>query len=139
MELCGIAFKTKGNDTMENITDKNTVLGSIKMPHAAKCRNTSGESIMCHFTIDYTGCTLNEVLLKAVSSDTISGQRAWEKMTPEELSEKVNGKTFHARTIGRKVKSDAEVKAEFKARYNSYTPEQKRAMIAEMQAEMDKE
>ena len=122
---------------MENITNKNMVLGSIKMAHAAKCRNTSGESIMCHFTIDYSSCSLNEVLLKAVSSDTISGQRAWEKMSPEELNEKVNGKTFHARTIGRKVKSDAEVKAEFKARFISVSPEEQQRMIDELQASIE--
>ena len=117
--------------------DKNTILDNIKVPHAAKCRNTSGESIMCHFTIDYSGCTLNEVLLKAVASDTISGQRAWEKYSPEKLSELVNGKVFHSKTIGRKIKSDAEVKAEYKARFDASTQEDKQKMIDELQAQMN--
>jgi len=123
---------------METIT-KDTILGDMKVAHAAKCRNTSGESIMCHFTIDYTGCTLNEILLKAVSSDTISGQRAWEKMSPTELREKVDGSTFHAKSIGRKVKSDSEVKAEYKARFDASSPEVKRQMISELQALMSDE
>ena len=122
---------------MDMIIDKNLILGNVKMDHAAKCRNTSGESIMCHFTIDYTGCTLNEILLKAVSTDTISGQRAWEKMTPEELKKSVNGKTFHAKSIGRKVKSDAEIKAEFMSRFNSASSELKEQMIQELQELME--
>lgn len=120
---------------MDTIT-KDTILGEMKVAHAAKCRNTSGESIMQHFTIDYTGCTLGEVLLKAVSSDVISGQRAWEKMTPDELREKVNGQTFHAKSIGRKVKSDVEIKAEYKARFLAASPETQAEMIEELQRNM---
>ena len=122
---------------MDNIITKDTVLGEMKVAHAAKCRNTSGESIMQHFTIDYTGCTLGEVLFKAVSTDTISGQRAWEKMSAAELLENVNGKTFLAKIIGRKVKSDTEIKAEYKARFDASSPEAKQEMIAELQAAMD--
>lgn len=115
---------------------KSTVLPEMKVAHAAKCRNTSGDSVMCHFTIDFTGCTLEEVLGYATSACTISGQRAWEKFSASELKDTVNGKTFHARAIGRKPKSDEQVKAEYMTRFNSASPEVKDQMIKELQAQM---
>ena len=71
---------------MLNMSDK---LDGLKVARSAKCRNTSDEAILVSFNIDYTGLTVKDVLNKAAGMDTIAGQRAWEKMTADEIKEKV--------------------------------------------------
>jgi len=84
-------------------------LGIIKVERAAKCRTSSGDSISVSFTIDYTGCSVGDLVEWATSTKVIAGQRAWEKYSPSELKEKVHGKTFHASSIGQKIVSDKEL------------------------------
>ena len=98
-------------ETRKPYTDvsKTDVLGPIKVERAARCRTSDGTSINVSFTIDYNGTKIIDVLMGDVASKTIAGQRAWEKYSHAEFKENVQGKTFLASEIGKKIVSDKEL------------------------------
>ena len=85
--------------------DKNTIIDNLVIDHNASFRNTTETSVPCKITIDYTGCTLGELASWANGNRAIAGQRAFESMSADEIRSSVDGKTFHARNIGKKIKS----------------------------------
>ena len=71
-------------------------------------RTSDGSSVTSTFNIDYSGVTFQDLLTWATSSRVISGQRTWEKLSPSEHKTNIDGMTFQAASIGKKVKSRAE-------------------------------
>lgn len=115
---------------MLSMSDK---LDGLKIQRSADCRTNNGGQVHVNYTLDFTGLTVRDVLVKAGGGYNISGQAQWGKMTGDEIKETVDGKVILASSIGQKVKSEAEIKTEAKALYDSKTPEEKAKMIKELQ------
>ena len=58
--------------------------------------------------IDFSAVLDNDVKSWLCSNRVISGQRAWRKMSLDEIASNVNGTTFQAGSIGQRVKTRAE-------------------------------
>ena len=58
--------------------------------------------------IDFSAVLDNDIKSWLCSNRVISGQRAWRKMSLDEIASNVNGTTFQAGAIGQKVKTHAE-------------------------------
>jgi len=69
------------------------------------CRNSSGGSQQLDFNINLSGLDIASIIKPAISSLVIKLQKQIEKMSPSEQLEKVDGKTFHASTIGKKIET----------------------------------
>ena len=108
-------------------------LDGIKVQRSVKTTLNSGEVVTANMTIDYTGSTIKDVAQGDARQRIIDGQKQWRKMSKTEFEEKVNGKTLLASTIGMKVKSEAEVRAEMKANYDSASVEGKKEIIEMLQ------
>lgn len=99
--------------------------------------NTAGVSVQIRALIDYSSVSDTDIVNWLNGNRRISCQRVLRSMKAEEIKA-LDGSVFNANSIGQKVKSDAEVKAEYMARFGVSSPEDKARMIAEMQAEYDK-
>ena len=99
--------------------------------------NTAGVSVQIRALIDYSAVSDTDIVNWLNGNRRISCQRVLRSMKAEEIKA-LDGTVFNANSIGQKVKSDAEVKAEYMARFGIASPEDKARMIAEMQAEYDK-
>ena len=110
---------------MENYT-----IDKLVVTHNTKQRNSTEDSIPVQFKIDYSGCSLDELVTWATRKLTIDLNRACENMSADEVRENVNGQTFHARSIGKKVKSRSEKIAELEATFISsgLKPEKAKAL-----------
>ena len=108
------------------------IIDGLKVARAAKCRTVSGDSYQVQFTIDFSGCTIGDLIEWSTSTKVIAGQRAWEKYTHADLTANVEGKTFMAKTIGQKIKTDAEIEAEMKALAMN-NPEHFKRILMEME------
>lgn len=86
--------------TMANINDK--IDNGITIKTTRSCRNSSGGSTNLTITVDYSGCTIKEVLDWATSSRIISGQRVWATMSDKQLLDTVNDTVVLAANIGKK-------------------------------------
>ena len=88
---------------MENTLGK--ALGIIR--HAHSVTNDAGDKVSMTINIDCRSASDNDVKSWVVSNRTIAGQRSWRALSKDELTE-LDGRTFIATQIGRKVKSRAE-------------------------------
>lgn len=90
----------------------NTKLEGLSLTTTRSNRNKSGGSTSATFTVDFSGCTVSDVLNWALSTRVISGQRVWEKFSADEILTKVNGQTLSALTIGKQpIDTDRQARA----------------------------
>jgi len=87
--------------------------------------------------VDFTGCTINELLDWGLSNRVIAGQRPWEKLSPAEMMDMVDKGTFHAKTIGQKVVSNEEKMRVAQEFINSLDPEIATQMLKDVIATKD--
>jgi len=97
--------------------------------------NNAGVSTKIRVNIDYSGVSDTDIRSWLNGNRRISLQRVLRSMTSAEI-DALDGTTFMAETIGQKVKSDEQVKAEYMARFNTASDSDKARMIAELQAQM---
>jgi len=84
-------------------------LGQIigKVEHAFSIKNDAKEQVQLKITLDFSTATDSQVKSWLSSNRTIAGQRVWRAMSATEIK-KLDGTTFDAASIGRKVQSDEE-------------------------------
>lgn len=92
-------------------------------------RNTSGPSINVRMTFDYTGCTDDEILEWASRNRAIAVQRANEKQTAEWIRDNLDGKTVHARSAGKQIKSREQIEREMETSMANMTSDEKREYL----------
>ena len=97
--------------------------------------NNAGVSTKIRVNIDYSGVSDTDIRSWLNGNRRIPLQRVLRSMTSAEI-DALDGTTFMAETIGQKVKSDEQVKAEYMARFNTASDSDKARMIAELQAQM---
>lgn len=97
--------------------------------------NNAGVSTKIRVNIDYSSVSDTDIRSWLNGNRRISLQRVLRSMTTAEI-DALDGTTFMAETIGQKVKSDEQVKAEYMARFNTASDSDKARMIAELQAQM---
>lgn len=88
---------------MENTLGK--MIGTIR--HAHSVTNDAGDKVSMTINIDFRSASDNDVKSYLASNRVIAGQRSWRSLSKDELVE-LDGRTFIATQIGRKVKSRAE-------------------------------
>lgn len=76
--------------------------------HTFSIELNNGSKGVATINIDFSLATDTDINTWLCSNRTISGQRAWRKMTFEEFMSIVHGQTFQATAIGQKVKTRAE-------------------------------
>ena len=84
-------------------------LGAIigKVKHAFNITNNAGDKVTLHVTVDFSTSHDNDICNWLVSNRIIAGQRPWRGLSAIELND-LNGRTFIASDIGKKVKSREE-------------------------------
>ena len=80
-------------------------IGSVKQ--ALSITNEANEKVSITVSIDFSTASDQDVRQWLTSNRIIAGQRPWRKLSKGEL-EALNGKTFVAQDVGRKVKSRTE-------------------------------
>lgn len=75
--------------------------------HSFNITNDDKEKVSLSIKIDFTSATDSDIKSWLVSNRVIQGQRPWRALSKVEL-EALNGRTFTAQDIGKKVKSRAE-------------------------------
>ena len=116
---------------------QNQVLTGVVVNHTAdvKIESTGTEkgdpSYRVAFKVDFTGWTVGQVLDLAVRTLVISRQRVWRKMKKDEVLAE-NGKTFLASDMGKQPRMTVDPVAAFKVRYANASPEEQKAMLAEL-------
>lgn len=80
--------------------------------HSFKVTGDSGWKQSATINIDFRNVTDNDIKSWLCSNRVIAGQRTWRTMDLEGFDDDVNGQTFDANAIGRKVKTLAERKKE---------------------------
>ena len=68
----------------------------------------NGTKTSASVDIDFNAVLDNDIKSWLCSNRVISGQRAWRKMSLDEIASNVNNTTFQAGAIGQKVKTRAE-------------------------------
>jgi len=96
--------------------------------------NNVGMSTKIRVNIDYSKVSDIDIKSWLNGNRRIPLQRILRPMTTAEINA-LDGTTFMAETIGQKVKSDEQVKAEYMARFSSATPESQRQMIEDLEAQ----
>lgn len=86
-------------------------LDGITITTTRSCRCNDGSSHTITITIDFTGCTLADLIRWCTSNRVISGQKQWERLSRSDLLE-LDGKTFSALNIGKKQQSTSEIMAD---------------------------
>ena len=82
------------------------IIGVVK--HHFDITLDSGAKTSASVDIDFTATSDNDIKSWLNSNRVISGQRAWRKMSLDEIASNVNNTTFQAGSIGQKVKTRAE-------------------------------
>jgi hypothetical protein len=98
------------------------------------CRNKAGGSTSATFKVDFTGCTVRQVLDWATSSRVISGQRVWEKMNSEQITSTLNGKTLSALTIGKAPVDNEKLASAYMNQFKTMSADKQRDMLERMMA-----
>ena len=78
-----------------------------KVRHSFKIKNDDNETVQLTITVDFSTSSDIDVKSWLVANRVIAGQRPWRALSAAELKA-LNGQTFIANEIGRKVKSRAE-------------------------------
>ena len=86
------------------------LLGIVK--HSFKVTGDAGWSTSASIEVDFRGASDSDVKSWLCSNRVIAGQRTWRTMDLEGFNDDVDGQTFDANAIGRKVKTLAERKKE---------------------------
>lgn len=68
----------------------------------------NGTKTSASVNIDFSATSDNDIKSWLCSNRVISGQRAWRKMSLDEITSNVNGRIFQASAIGQKVKTRSE-------------------------------
>ena len=97
--------------------------------------NNAGASTKIRVHIDYSMVSDADIKSWLNGNRRISLQRVLRSMTTSEI-DTLDNTTFMADSIGKKVKSDEQVKAEYIARFKAVDADAKKKMIAELQAQM---
>ena len=86
-----------------------TTLGQVigKIKHTGSVKNDNGDKYQMTVTIDFTTASDIDVRSWLCANRFIAGQRPWRALSLDELRE-LDGQTFVATEIGRKVKSRTE-------------------------------
>lgn len=119
---------------MSEITLNTKIDGLVKQT-TRSCRNKSGGSTSVTFTIDFTGCTIGDLLDWATSSRVISGQRVWEKMSDSEIRETLDGKTVSALTIGKAPVNVDRLADTFASQFGNMSPEKQQEYLQKLLAQ----
>lgn len=86
--------------------------------HTLSITNDRDEKAQITIKVDFSTATDNDIKSWLVSNRVIAGQRPWRKLSLVELKE-LNGQTFIAQDIGKKVKSRQEQIDQFKTAFVS--------------------
>ncbi len=80
----------------------------MKKRTTRKITNHAGETVTVTFTVDFAGASEDQMAEWALSNRIIAGQKVWRNLSAEAIRKLVDGKTFDARTIGRKIENPEE-------------------------------
>lgn len=97
--------------------------------------NNAGVKVQLRLNYDFSTCADSDIKSWLCGNRRISAQRPMRSLSEAEIKA-LDGTVINALDCGKKVKSDEEIKAEYKARFNAASDEIKAAMIAELQASM---
>jgi len=101
-----------------------------------KVTNNAGVETQLRVKYDFSTTPDADIKSWLCGNRRISAQRPMRSLTSEQIKE-IDGATINALDCGKKVKSDEQVKAEYKARFNASSDEVKAQMIEELRANMN--
>ena len=96
----------KPKDESRQAVTLGQAIGTVK--HHFDITLDNGTKCGASVDIDFSLVANSDILAWLCSNRVISGQRAWRKMSLDELTSDVNNNTFQAGTIGQKVKTRSE-------------------------------
>ena len=85
-----------------------------KVRHTGSIKNDAGDKVQIGIYIDFSTCTDTDISNWLCANRFIAGQRPWRSLSIDELKG-LDGQTFLASDIGKKVKSRAEKLAVYTA------------------------
>ena len=100
--------------------------------HTFSITNDRDDKVQLTVNVDFRTASDTDCRIWEVSNRIIAGQRPWRSLTKAEL-EKMNGSTFIAQNIGKKVKPYEETKAEAINMYDLMTAEQQKTYREELE------
>ena len=75
----------------------------IKTTRRVKASDDSYVTV--NVSIDFSNASREQIIEWATSNRVIAGQRVWRELAPDEIRSSVDGQTFDAVNIGRKIRS----------------------------------
>ena len=100
-----------------------------------KVTNNAGVETQIRVTYDFSSTPNADIKSWLCGNRRIAAQRPMRSLTSKQVKA-LDGTIINALDCGKKVKSDEEVKAEYKARFNASSDEVKAEMIKELQASL---
>lgn len=107
-------------------------INGLVLSTSRSCRNKTGGSTSATFKVDFTGCTIEQVLQWALSSRVISGQRVWEKWSGDEITTKLNDKTLVALHMGKQPADPERAAKAYEESFKTMSKEDARKKLQEL-------
>lgn len=96
---------------MENTKTIGEMVGVVR--HTCSTKNDAGERVQTTIKIDFSSASDDDIKSWLTSNRVIAGQRVWRTLSVDEIKSTVDGGTFMAQHIGRKIRSERERIADY--------------------------
>ena len=108
-----------------------------KIEHVCKVTNHDKEEVKVTVTIDFSEVAREDLMKWALSNRVICGQKIWRELSTEEIKKYVDGQTFHAYDVGRKIETPEEKARNARRAIKGLDPETAKALLAELSKESE--